>query len=236
MTDRRIVSEGYGLFAVILLSLAAVLVTAVCAQEEVDDMDSDADHVKELPEPQEEGDMSVEAAIAGRRSVRSFDSRELSEQQIGQLLWAAQGITDDRRQLRAAPSAGATYPLEIHLATAEWVGHYLPEEHALEIIATEDLRTALMRAALGQRFIADAPAVIVVSAVPERTTQRYGERGIRYIHMEAGHVAQNVHLQAVSLGLGSVPVGAARDEQIKDLLELSDDSLLLYIIPTGYKQ
>lgn len=237
MEANNYLSVDRGLLVAIFLGGSILFSTLACAQEGDNNMDDVKDDtLKKLPEPRAESEMSVEEAIERRRSVRSFASQELSEQQISQLLWAAQGITDDSRQYRAAPSAGATYPLEVHLATAEWVGHYQPEEHALEITVSEDVRRALARAALGQRFVAEAPAVIVVSAIPERTTRRYGERGIRYVYMEAGHAAQNVHLQAVSLGLGSVPVGAARDDQIREVLGLPDNSMPLYIIPVGDKE
>lgn len=189
--------------------------------------------VKELPVPREKGRLSVEAAIAERRSVRSFADSALGEEEIAQLLWAAQGVTDKSGRLRAAPSAGATYPLETYVATREGVFHYLPEKHALESVKQGDSRKALAEAALGQTCVRQAPATFVFAAVPERTTKRYGTRGIMYIHMEAGHAAQNIHLQAVALGLGSVPVGAFDEAMSASALGIPNSQRVLYMVPVG---
>lgn len=189
--------------------------------------------VKELPVPKEKGGLSVEAAIAERRSVRSFADSALSEEEIAQLLWAAQGVTDKSDRLRAVPSAGATYPLETYVVTREGVFHYLPEKHALESIKQGDSRKALAEAALGQTCVRHAPATFVFAAVPERTTKRYGNRGVMYIHMEAGHAAQNIHLQAVALGLGSVPVGAFDEAMAASVLGVPKGQQVLYMVPVG---
>ena len=187
-----------------------------------------------LEEPRMKGPISVEEAITRRRSVRRFLDRPLSRQQISQLLWAAQGITDKTRGYRAAPSAGATYPLTVFAVTPEGIYRYLPAGHELELVRKGDLRSLLARAALDQPWVAEAPLDIVITAEPRRTTGRYGQRGMMYIYMEAGHAAQNIHLQAVSLGLGSVPVGAFDDDRVADLLQLPEGHIPLYIIPVGY--
>ncbi len=186
-----------------------------------------------LPSPRRDGDRSLEATIAARRSVRSFTDRKLSDKEQGQLLWAAQGITDTTRDFRAAPSAGATYPLETYAVNPEGVYLYIPAEHALKKISAGDKRAQLAAAALGQKSVAEAPLTIVFSEVAERTTRRYGERGRMYIHMEAGHAAQNVHLQAVSLGLGSVPIGAFNPERAGQVLGIPREQTVLYMIPIG---
>lgn len=188
----------------------------------------------ELPSPHTTGSVSVEEAIAQRRSMRRYTSTPLSLEEVGQLLWAAQGITDTRRSLRAAPSAGATYPLDTYVVLTNGVFRYMPQRHTLQQISSEDIRAQLAEAALGQAFVAQAPMSIVFVSVPTRTTGRYGTRGIKYIDMEIGHAAQNVHLQAVALGLGSVPVGAFRDEAVSSLLDLSSEQTPLYIIPIGH--
>lgn len=180
------------------------------------------------------GSISVEDAIARRRSVRRFRDKALTRQQISQLLWAAQGITDRGRGYRAAPSAGATYPLTVYAVTAEGIYRYLPAAHELQLVRKGDFRAPLARAALAQPWVATAPLDIVITAEPRRTTGRYGRRGMNYIYMEAGHAAQNIHLQAVSLGLGSVPVGAFDDDRVADILQLPEDHVPLYIIPTGH--
>jgi SagB-type dehydrogenase family enzyme len=187
-----------------------------------------------LPEPKKQGGISVEECIARRRSIRNFRKEDLSIEQISQILWSAQGITDQKMKFRAAPSAGALYPMELYLLCSSGVFHYLPESHKLERISNNDLRQELSDACWGQNFIADAGISIVICAVYGRTTWRYGQRGIRYVDMEAGHIAQNIHLQAVSLGLGSVPVGAFSDEKVKNLLNLPRDHQPIYIIPVGY--
>lgn len=189
--------------------------------------------MKKLPAPKLSGPMSLEETILKRRSVREFTGEKLTDQEISQLLWAAQGITDTRNQLRAAPSAGATFPLETYCVTHEGIFRYLPLTHALETVKGGDHRRALSDAALGQPWVAQAPVTIVFTAVPGRTTGRYGQRGMMYIHMEAGHAAQNIHLQAVSLGLGSVPIGAFQDSEAAVVLELKKNETPLYMIPVG---
>lgn len=190
----------------------------------------------QLPQPVSEGKISLEETVFKRRSQRSFSHEELSWKQIGQLLWAAQGITGHKYgfKFRTAPSAGALYPMEIYLLTAKGLFHYIPEGHKLELLSEEDLRDPLAVSAWGQDAISQAPLDLVICAVYERVTRKYGQRGIRYVHIEAGHIAQNIHLQAVALGLGSVPIGAFNDEQVEKVLSLPKDHRPLYVIPVGY--
>lgn len=189
-----------------------------------------------LPKPTVKGDISLEECIAKRRSVRKYQSREVDLDQLGQLCWAAQGITAEKIGFRAAPSAGATYPLELYVVKSDGIFRYIPEAHKLVKLGSEDLRDSLARAALGQEFIEEAPLNFVITAVYRRTTRRYGERGEMYVHMEVGHAAQNIHLQAVALGLSSVPVGAFYDEEVSEVLSLPEEEIPLYIIPVGYKK
>lgn len=186
-----------------------------------------------LPPPQTEGKVSLEKVLSRRRSVRRFRPGSLTLGQIGQLMWAAQGVTDRIGGLRTAPSAGATYPLEIYALTADGLFHYLPSLHRLDQLDVKDLRRDLARAAVTQMWIADAPLNIVIAAVFKRTSKKYGERAVRYVHLEAGHAAQNVLLQAVALDLGACCVGAFYDDQVKRLLNLPDDQEPLYIIAVG---
>lgn len=188
-----------------------------------------------LPEPSTEGNNSLEGAIKNRRSVRDFQDKKLSLEEISQLLWAAQGITEETTGYRAAPSAGALYPLELFIFKEDGLFHYIPQDHKIEKMESKDLRVELMQCALFQEFIAEAPINIVITSVNERTTQKYGERGIKYVHMEAGHAAQNILLQATALGLGAVPVGAFDNKCLLNLLNLTDGYTPLYIIPVGYK-
>ncbi len=185
----------------------------------------------DLPEPQFTN-VSLEQCIQKRRSIRNFQNQELTLQQVSNLLWSAQGITDSIREFRATPSAGATYPLEIFVAKKDGLFRYIPDGHRLKKEQDADLRKEIARAALNQMFIADAGIVIVITAVFQRTAWRYGERAYRYINNEVGHCAQNIHLEAVALGLGSVPIGAFDDVKIKKLLKLTEEEPL-YIIPVG---
>lgn len=194
-----------------------------------------------LPPPRLESEVSVEEALLKRRSCRSFAPFPLSLQEVGQLLWAAQGITDKTSGFRTAPSAGALYPLELYLVAGQVEGlspgvyRYLPGEHALCEVLSGDRREELFRVALFQQWIREAPVVLVLTAVYERTTRKYGERGIRYVHMEAGHAAQNVYLQAEALGLGAVVVGAFEDSSVQRILELPANEHPLYLMPVGKK-
>lgn len=190
----------------------------------------------QLPKPITVGRVSLEETILKRRSQRNFTKKDLSLEALGQLLWAAQGITGQKSgfSFRAAPSAGALYPMEIYVVSKSGLFHYLPEGHKLEVLGEKDLRSALCEASRGQDAIIQAAVDIVICAVYSRVTAKYGQRGIRYAHIEAGHVAQNIHLQAVALGLACVPIGAFSDEQVKDVLSSPADNEPLYIIPVGY--
>ncbi len=180
-----------------------------------------------LPAPQKKGAVSLEEALAKRRSVREFAATPLTDQELGQLLWAMQGITDEKGH-RTAPSAMARYPLEIYVATAKGVFHYLPKGHALEVVTDKDLRRELTSQAS-----MSAPAVFIVTAELARMGQRAGDRGKAYVYVEAGHVAQNLLLQATAMGLVGVPVGGFTDEQVKNALPgLPYETV--YLLPIGH--
>ncbi|NWF94434.1 MAG: SagB/ThcOx family dehydrogenase [Syntrophaceae bacterium] len=187
-----------------------------------------------LLKPKVKGSISIEETLDKRRSVRDYKKGPLSLEEASQLLWAASGKNLYRR---TAPSAGATYPLETYLVAGEIDGlesglyHYTYSTHSLELRKGEDIRNQLSRAALGQRMVERAPLSIAIAADYGRTTSHYGQRGIRYIHMEAGHVGQNISLQAIALGLGTVMIGAFDDKDVKEVLEIEEEPL--YIIPVG---
>ena len=191
-----------------------------------------------LPEPRYDSETSIEKALLERRSVRDYKDEPLTLIEVSQLLWAAQGITDPGG-FRTAPSAGALYPLELYVVAGnvndlpDGIYKYKPHGHELARVVEGDKRTELCNAALDQPPVKDAAAVIVFSAVYERTTGKYGERGIRYVHIEAGHAAQNIYLQAVSLNLGTVVIGAFDDEEVKKVLNTGDEEQPLYIMPVG---
>ena len=196
-----------------------------------------------LPEPRLKGEMSLEEAILRRRSRRDFKDSPLTLGEISQVLWAAQGITG-KTGLRAAPSAGALYPLDIYLVVGkqgvdglgEGVYYYLPQSHSLEPTLEGDVRQTLARLSSGQMSIAEAPLSLLITAEYERTTSKYGERGVRYVHMEVGHVGQNVYLQAEALGLGTVTIGAIQDEEISQALNLPPGYRPLYVMPIGHPE
>jgi SagB-type dehydrogenase family enzyme len=184
--------------------------------------------------------MSLEQAIAARRSVRSFTRQALPLGSAAQLLWAAQGITDAKRGFRAAPSAGALYPLRAVLVAGDITGlkpgayEYLPEAHALKLLVAGDLRPALCTAALGQAPVLAAPAVVCLLGDYAITHKKYGPRAERYVHLEAGHAGQNICLQAVALGLGAVTMGAFDDAAVRTALGVGDALTPLYLIPVGF--
>jgi SagB-type dehydrogenase family enzyme len=191
-----------------------------------------------LPQPKLTSPFSIEQALAGRRSVRDYRKDSLTLQQVSQLLWAAQGVTSDWGG-RTSPSAGALYPLEIYLLAGEVKGldaglyHYDPAKHTITQAKKGDLRRELSGASLDQEEILKAPATLIISAVYERTMRKYGERGIRYVHMEVGSAGENIYLQAESLGLGTVFIGAFDDEQVKQVLGIEEEPL--GIMPVGRK-
>jgi SagB-type dehydrogenase family enzyme len=191
-----------------------------------------------LPTPQCDGAVSLEKTLLHRRSVREFSSRRLELWHISQLAWAAQGITGADAH-RTAPSAGALFPLEIYVTVGNVIGlapgiyKYGIRNHDLIQWLPGDNRRQLCAAALSQDSILRAPVVFILSAIYERTTAKYGERGIRYVHMEAGHAAQNLLLQAAALNLGAVLVGAFDDLEVKRILNLKTQEAPLYLIPVG---
>ena len=194
-----------------------------------------------LPEPGSGGEMSVKEALSERRSIREFSRDDLVLQDLSELLWAAQGITG-RGGLRTAPSAGALYPLELYIVAGEvaelspGVYCYRPEKHDLVSVASGDLRKPLAAAAVGQRWVRRAPAVLLLAGVYERTMARYGERGRRYVHIEVGHAAQNVYLAATARGLATVMVGAFNDTEVREVLGLPADHEPLGLMPVGHER
>ena len=195
--------------------------------------DTESPTTIQLPRPARSGVVSLEEALSQRRSTREFAPGPLSERQLSQLLWAAQGTTSSEGY-RTAPSAGALYPLEIYVVLSTGFYHYKPDLHRLDRVSAEDLRPALCRAALEQEAIKEAETVFVMTAVYERTVRKYGtERSPRYVHLEAGHAAQNLLLEAVALGLGGVPIGAFHDGEVQRVLSLPRDHQPLYLIPVG---
>jgi SagB-type dehydrogenase family enzyme len=177
----------------------------------------------------------VEQAIMTRRSIRSYQDTALTPGELGQLLWSAQGITDPNEGLRASPSAGAVYPLEMYVATIDGVFHYHAKEHALSTHLDEDVRAQLRKASLDQEMVEKAPAIFVFASYNDRMIAKYGaEWAEQYILLEVGHVAQNMLIQAESMGLAGVPVAAYSEEQVADILKLPDNPRIYYLQPMGH--
>lgn len=192
-----------------------------------------------LPHSQRKGEASLEETLQKRRSVREYKNEPLSLKDTAQILWASQGITEGDH--RTVPSAGAKYPLEIYLVVknveevAQGVYCYDPKDHKLVLIVKGDFSKALAEVAANQQWIEGSAAILLISADFEKTTQKYGERGKQYVWMEAGHSAQNVYLQAVSLGMGTVSVGAFNEGKVQKILNLPENILPLVIMPIGKK-
>lgn len=236
--DMRLI--GVVVIALVVLGAACGYLIWQASKPAVGPSPTPHDNRIELPEPRHDSDVSIEEALLGRRSVREYTGEPLTLQDVSQLLWAAQGITDPRG-FRTAPSAGGTYPLEVYVVVgnveslAEGVYKYNPSEHEIIKILDGDKREELSAAALEQVWVKEGAIDIVIVAVYGRTTEKYGDRGIKYVHMEAGHAAQNLCLQATALNLGTVTVGAFYDEQVKGLLNMPENEQPLYVMPVGKK-
>lgn len=213
------------------LLLLYVTVGGLVAQENI---------IVELPPPELAGDKSLAQLLQQRRSVREYSVEALSLSDVSQLLWAAQGITHPRG-LRTAPSAGALYPLELYVVVGnvngleQGVYHYQIQQHRLEHHLAGDKRIGLGRASSWQTWLAKAPVIIVFAAEYQRSSQKYGMRAERYVHMEVGHAAQNLFLQAEDLGLATVVVGAFDDAVVGELLALPKEIVPLSFMPVGRK-
>jgi len=221
----------YYLFIIVILTLFPI---GRCGAMSMDK----SSVIIKLPAPCYDSKTSIERALIQRRSIRSYSNEPLSLAEISQLLWAAQGITDSKGY-RTAPSAGALYPLEIYIVAgrvkdlSQGIYKYRPHENALVKIVDGDKRAEVCRASLNQSSISDAAAVIVFCAIYERTTVKYGERGIRYVFIEVGHAVENVYLQAVSLKLGTLVIGAFNDNELKNVMNFDLYEYPLCIMPVG---
>jgi SagB-type dehydrogenase family enzyme len=195
-----------------------------------------------LPVPERAGGMPVWEAIGRRRSVRDFGRIPLSTAALSQLLWASQGVTKVMGEyaLRSAPSAGALYPVETYLSIQMVEGiepgifHYDVREHELDLLRAGDFRTEVAEAALDQGFLAEAAVVFAWTAVFARSKWKYKERAYRYVYLDAGHIAQNVALAAVALGLGSCQIAALYDDEVNAVLGVDGkEESIVYMTAVG---
>lgn len=227
-----------GPVSVVVLALTLGTSVSACGGGDEAAPTEEAQAPVQLVTPRHDGEISVEEALLSRRSVRDYSGEALTLPEVSQLLWAAQGTTD-ATGFRTAPSAGALYPLEVYVVVGDvtdlgpGVYRYVPGDHHLVFVAANDRRAELAEAAVDQDWVEEAAVNLVVTAVPERTTSQYGDRGIRYVHMEAGHAAQNVYLQAESLGLGLTVIGAFDDDRVREIVAASPEEQPLYVIPVG---
>jgi SagB-type dehydrogenase family enzyme len=197
-----------------------------------------------LPDTVTDGDVSLEMTIHKRRTVRSFHSTTLTLKQLSQLLWAAQGITGPEGYKRAAPSAGALYPMDIYGAIGKGCieglnsGIYLynPATHSVSLIQEGDSRRDIAMASLGQMWMSYAPITFVITAKYSRIMGKYGQRGVRYAMIEAGHIGQNIFLQSQALGLEAGIVGAFKDQKIIKVMGIKDTHEPLLLMPVGYRR
>ncbi|HIE30824.1 MAG TPA: SagB/ThcOx family dehydrogenase [Methanosarcinales archaeon] len=227
----------------ILILVPAILFTGACIDGgpgTEQNMELESEEMIVLPEPKTAGEISIEETLSSRRSVRTYTREPITLDDLSQLLWAAQGVTSEEwGGLRTAPSAGALYPLEVYVVAgnvdgvSDGVYHYQTEKHTLQKVCDGDLRRNLSACALHQSQITDAAVDIVFTAVFERTTVKYGDRGVRYVYIEAGHAAQNVYLQAEALGLGVCAIGAFYDDDVAELLLLTEGEVPIYILSIG---
>jgi SagB-type dehydrogenase family enzyme len=198
----------------------------------------------DLPKPRIDSDISLENTIKERRTIRSFNSERLTMEQFSQLLWAAQGITDDSGYKRAAASGGALYPMDIYSVVGRdgiegikaGIYHYEPNDHSISLILEGDFSAELAEASFSQKWMARAPLNLVITAEYGRVCGRYGERGVRYAMIEAGHIGQNIFLQAEALSLGVGIVGAFQDERVINAMNIPANHEPLLIMPVGYKK
>mgnify|MGYP000849205270 FL=1 len=185
-----------------------------------------------LPAPSLDSGPPLTQVLAERRSVREYGIRPLTDAEVGQLAWAAQGVTNEVGY-RTAPSAGATYPLDLYLARQDGLYRYLPTDHALLPLRLDDVRPSLATGGLDQECLKTAPVVFILTATPGRSSPRYGDRAERYVRLEAGHACQSLLLQACGLGLGAVPVGAFDDADIARTIGLPNGEESVYLVPVG---
>jgi len=189
----------------------------------------------DLPKPEPAGGMTLAEALHRRRSRRSYRPDHLTADQISQILWAAQGVSQPSRGFRTAPSAGGTLPLTIYAVLPGGVFRYEPKPHWLTEILSGDVRRPLARACLEQYWLTPAGMTVVIAASFERTTLRYGDRGKRYVWLEAGHVGQNICLQAEAIALGAVAIGAYDDRAVARVVHLPENLLPVYLVVVGNK-
>ena len=199
-----------------------------------------------LPLPKFASGVSIEQSLAWRRSIRDYKDEPITIVNLSILLWSAQGVNELKYGFRTTPSAGGTYPLEVYaIISSRGVmiddATYLPagsykydhRDHSITMVKDGDLSEELSNASLNQEWVRKAPVNLVICADYVRITRVYGERGDRYVHMEDGHVGQNLYLMVAALHLGTVVIGAFSDDQVKTVVGSQGSEQPLYVQPVG---
>jgi SagB-type dehydrogenase family enzyme len=235
------VEEMRNLGTFIIIGLAFLLTTMIAVSEDYDHSNQDTSKAIKLPNARTDGGMSVEKALKERRSIRSFQDKGINLEDVSQLLWAAQGITDDKGH-RTAPSAMATYPLEIYLLAGNVIGlpagiyHYSPQDHDLTIIAEGNKIDDLFNISGDQEdWRKKAPAIFIITGGFGRMKEISGQDLSSFVYIEAGTAAENLLLEVVSLGLASTYTASFDANKIQELLGLSSGEEPIGVLPVGWK-
>jgi SagB-type dehydrogenase family enzyme len=224
--------------ALVTLLGALLLMAATAASQDSGSLKEEASQAIKLPEPRTDGGISVEKALQERRSIRSFGDQPLALAEVSQLLWAAQGITDDKGH-RTAPSAMEAYPLQIYLLASNVTGlpsgvyHYLPEGHNLIAMQKSGLDDLYSSSAGQEAWIKGAPAIFIITSVFERLNRMMGKDSSRFVYVEAGTAAENLLLEVVSLGLASTYTAGFDANRTEELLGLPSGEKIIGVLPVG---
>lgn len=225
---------------VVIIFVISFAIAWIFIQEDKLKPEDTVDKIKDeefvLPKPDKKGKMSLEEAISNRRSRRNFDKSHITIKALSQILWSAQGITDENKKLRSAPSAGALHPMEIFAVLPQGVYRYKSEKHSLERIIEGDKRKDICEASLNQKFVLDASVNIVITAVYERSSIKYKDRAERYCIIESGAIAENIHLQVETLELGTVIIGAFEDKDVQKAIGLKKSEQPMIVMPIGARK
>jgi len=230
---KQIITKTNILMFILAAGLSAIFVVLPADLKAEPEPSSETKMIK-LAEPKLKGKLTLEEALEKRRSIRRFTGKDFTIEQISQLAWAGQGITEKQRGFRTAPSAGAIYPIELYVAIPEGLFVYRPHNHSLEKVVDSDVRAKLAEASFGQRWVADAGADFIIAGSEKKLATKYGGKANIYLLLEAGHIGQNILLQAVSLELGAVPIGAFNAEDVNKICKLPKELESLYIISVGH--
>jgi len=225
--------EGFKMKKNILIFVLLVSCAGICFSQSPDGTVPRVSGIIKLPVPKTSGIISLEQALLVRRSVRTFTEEVLSLNQLSQLCWAAQGVTEPNKGFRTSPSPGAIYPFVLYIVLPDGLYTYNPEKHDLSLIIDKDLRNSVFNSSFNQRVVQNAPCTFILAANTKKVEAKYRNRGEKFTYMEAGHIAENIHLQAVTLGLGSVPIGLMDAKAIAQVCKMPVNLEVIYMVSVG---